>query len=373
MNETVLYVSAMGAISGAERSLLALLDALDRTRWAPVVAAPAGPLLQEAAARGASALALPLAPLSRPHSPRQWLSVLHDWRTGRHALARALERVRPRLIHANTTAAMLYAGGQAEIPVIWQVRDLVPLGWIGRRAYWQAAAIAAISLTVRNDLLAYANDGGAKISLLPPAVDTAHFQPAAAKGPLRRQLELPDDVPLIGMSAQFVAWKRHHLLFDALARLSALPWHLALAGADLHGHRAYLDALRVRMQAPPLAGRVTLLPWQQDPAAYTAALDLCVLTSHREPFGRVLIEAMACEVPVVAVREGGPAEIVADGVTGLLAPPDPEALGAALARLLDDAALRRRLGQAGRLRVLDRYSLERQRDALQALYAALTD
>src|SRR5262249_45452885 len=74
--------------------------------------------------------------------------------------------------------------------------------------------------------------------------------------------------------------------------------------------------------------------------------------SQREPFGRVLLEAMAVGKPVVAPREGGPTEIVADGETGLLVPPrDPDALARAIVALLRDPARRTAMGRAGRARV----------------------
>ena len=187
---------------------------------------------------------------------------------------------------------------------------------------------------------------------------------------LRTDLGLPD-APLIGLVAQFVPWKRHDLFLDALTRIVDRPWHAVLAGAELHHDADYLDALRARLAAPPLTGRVTWLPWQEEPARLLAALDVLALTSAREPFGRVLIEAMASGTPVVAVNEGGPAEIVTDGVTGRLVPADAGALADALAALLSDPALRARYGAAGRTHVLSTYGLPAHRAALEALYAGV--
>ena len=364
---TILYLNAVGEISGAERSLLAMLDALDRTRWSPVVAAPDGTLLAEAARRGARVLPLRLQPLRRPHSLAAAWSMMLMLRGGWRAVAQAVVAGAVELVHANSTAAMLYALRLSGVPVLWQVRDLAPLGPWARACYRRAAQVVVISGAVQQHLGRFLPDDK-KISLLSPAVDTAHFLPAGDRPAIRRTLGLPDAGTLIGQVAQFVPWKRHHLFLDMLVVLADRPWHAVLAGADLHHDAAYLSSLRARLACSPLAGRVSWLPWQADPAALFSALDVCVLTSQREPFGRVLAEAMACAVPVVAVDEAGPREIIRHGATGLLAPAEPAPLAAAVAALLDDAALRATLGAAGRESVQQHYSLPAHREALTALY-----
>lgn len=134
---------------------------------------------------------------------------------------------------------------------------------------------------------------------------------------------------------------------------------------------AYLDDLRARLTGAA-AGRVRFhgfVPHDRLAACYRAA-DVFVFPSVcHEAFGLPVAEAMACEVPVVATRSGGVAEVVEDGRTGLLVPRgDAGALADALLRLLADADLRRRLGQAGRARVLRRYAWDDVADALRDAY-----
>ncbi len=366
--KTILYLNATGEISGAERSLLAMLDALDRDRWSPAVAAPEGPLLREARARGAATRALVLPLLRRPTTTRALWDMLAMLRAGWREVSRAIGELRPDLLHANTTPAMLYAV-RANVPVIWQVRDLIPLGPIAALLYRRAARVAAISTAVRDEIQRAVGDAH-KIVLLPPAVDTDHFRPAQRCAELRTELGLPGDVPLLGMIAQFVPWKRHTLFLTALEQLADRPWHAVLAGADLHHDTALDEEIRARLAQPSLAGRVTWLPWQEDPARLLAALDLCVLTSEHEPFGRVLIEAMACAVPVVAMDDGGgPCDIVLHGQTGLLVPPGPAAIAAAIAGMLDDPERRHCLGHAARLRAETCFSVIHQKQSLNSLYA----
>jgi glycosyltransferase involved in cell wall biosynthesis len=112
------------------------------------------------------------------------------------------------------------------------------------------------------------------------------------------------------------------------------------------------------------------LPWQDDAAPLCAALDLCVHPAEREPFGRVLIEAMACGVPVIAADSGGPQEILRPGITGRLCPPTPAAFAAAIGELLTTPLHCADLGLAARADIQARFSLPVHREALLALYAA---
>ncbi|MHB0937350.1 MAG: glycosyltransferase family 4 protein [Armatimonadota bacterium] len=365
--KTILYLSAVGEISGAERSLLAMLAALDRARFTPVVAAPEGALLRAVAALGIRTEPVPLMPLRRAASIEALWRTFSSLHGGWRRINAIVEHVRPDIIHANTTPAMLYLLRVRGAPAVWHVRDLVPLGIAGPLLYKRASRVAVISSAVREEVQQY-GVGQDKSVLLQPAVDTEHFHLHGDKPAVRKELGLPAGEPLIGMVAQFVPWKRHHLFLDALAKLPDRPWHAVLAGADLHHDETYCTLLRHRLTTPQFSGRVSWLPWQEDAAPLLASLDLCVLTSEREPFGRVLAESMACGVPVVAIDDAGPRDIVVPEETGLLCPPDDLAIAAAIARLLDDAGLRERMGRAARARVEERFSVAGQRKALRELY-----
>jgi glycosyltransferase involved in cell wall biosynthesis len=118
--------------------------------------------------------------------------------------------------------------------------------------------------------------------------------------------------------------------------------------------------------------RVRLLshvPWQQLTEWYRCA-SVFVMPSHYETFGISVIEAMAFGLPVVATNVGGLPEVVQDGVTGILVPPkDPNALGDAIVRLLRDPELRKRLGNAGRERVLSEFRTDRIVEQTLKVYA----
>jgi len=105
-----------------------------------------------------------------------------------------------------------------------------------------------------------------------------------------------------------------------------------------------------------------------------AALDILAFPSHAESFGLVLIEAMAMGKPVVSTNCDGVLDIVVDGETGVYVHPrHPEELSAALERLVKDEGLRKSMGAAGRTRVEQLFSQEKQMERLEAVYAALID
>ena len=170
------------------------------------------------------------------------------------------------------------------------------------------------------------------------------------------------------MVARLEPEKGQRHLIDAMpAILRAVPetW-LAVVG---EGSEA--DALQARAASlgPEVAARIVFTGRRDDVSALTADLTLAVLPSLREAQGISLIEAMARGVPVVASAVGGIPEVVTDGVDGRLVPPgDPAALADAIVELLRDPALRHRLGEAGRRTVADRFSIDAQVRAIQAVY-----
>lgn len=170
---------------------------------------------------------------------------------------------------------------------------------------------------------------------------------------------------------RFEAWKGHELLLTALARLRerGVEASLSIAGAPTSAQQPYHEQLRRRVCDLGLQSCVTFAGFQ-DIATFLSSKNVlvhCSLTP--EPFGRVLVEAMACEVCVVSTHEGGGAEIVRDGVDGVLvAPRDVDALTEALVGLAHDPERRRALATAGRRRVEESFSIEAHARQIDAAY-----
>ena len=205
----------------------------------------------------------------------------------------------------------------------------------------------------------------AAMDVLPLGVDTTRFRPGIDGSPVRADAAIRADAPVVALIARFQDVKGHEV-FQAMARriAAALPEaRFIVAGENVHGQAAD-DAYKARIldahrADPVLRARLSYLGFRTDVERVIAAADVVVCSSHFESVGMVNVEAMACGVPVVSTRRGGPSEIIAEGETGFLVDAgDDAALAQRALQLLHDPALRRRMGAAGRARVEKNYSAE---------------
>ena len=152
--------------------------------------------------------------------------------------------------------------------------------------------------------------------------------------------------------------------------IRAADIRILIVGSPAPGSEDHLDQLRRMIAELGLSQDVVLTGEMSDVRPAYAAMDVLVLPSCQpEPFGGVVLEAMAMERPVVATAIGGSLDQVADGVTGILVPPgDPTALADQLERLAGDAGLRRDMGRAGRERLLTRFSFDQMLARFEKVY-----
>jgi glycosyltransferase involved in cell wall biosynthesis len=186
-----------------------------------------------------------------------------------------------------------------------------------------------------------------RISVVPHAV-------SAPSSPPSRDWH---DPPVVGALGRFVEKKGFHVLIEALQRLhgAGVPFRAIIAGA---GDEA--AALKRLTQERGLDAVVTFPGWQDDTARFFAAIDIFCLPSLHEPFGIVVLEAMAQALPVIATDSEGPSEILRDGEDGMIVPKaDPAALATAIERMLDDRQAARALGLEGYATVRGKYSMAR--------------
>jgi glycosyltransferase involved in cell wall biosynthesis len=251
---------------------------------------------------------------------------------------------------------------------VWHVRDLLDPGLSIRFLARQSRVTLAVSEAAARQL-------PPPVRTLPNAVRLADFRTVGpeARRALRSQWRVPLDAPLVGQVARFAPWKGQHRFLDAAAAvLRAHPEaHFVLVGDDIFGtHAAYARELRERVAGGELAGRVVFAGWREDVPAVLAALDVLVHASRDEPFGRILIEAAAAGVPVVADSSGATREIVTHERTGLLmAPGEPTALARGVARLLSDSTLAQTLGDGAQELAAQRYDASAGARAMEEVFA----
>ena len=232
---------------------------------------------------------------------------------------------------------------------------------------------------------------GAPISLIYNGVDLARYSEQSACPTLRSEFAIPAGDPIVGVVARLEPEKGHPTLLDA--------WPAVLAEAPnarllVVGEGSQRDLLEAQAASLGLAGPAQLPPQlfdmpqlayesgtssrhssviftgrRDDVPAVTAALDVAVLPSYREAQGLSILEAMALSRPVVASAVGGIPEMIDDGRTGLLVPPrDPDALAAAILRLLRDPAEAARLARGGHDLVHERFCVEQMVRAVETIY-----
>jgi glycosyltransferase involved in cell wall biosynthesis len=202
-------------------------------------------------------------------------------------------------------------------------------------------------------------------------VDGRRFRPdAAARARIRNEAGVPDAAVVFLFLGRLSRDKGVLDLARAFAGLAAqhANAHLAFVGPDEEGLRDPIENI-----VGNFADRVSVLAFTAKPEESMAAADVFCLPSYREGFGQVAIEAAATGLPVIASRIYGVIDAVVEGETGLLHPPaDSEALRIHMDTLMRGPDLRRRLGEAGRVRALRDFSAERVTRALLDYYARVT-
>lgn len=350
-------------MGGAEHSLLALLEALDRSRVRPLLAAVPGPLADAARELGVAVHFMPLSQL-KGHA-----TALIRLARGVAPLVALIRRERVDVVHANVLRAAVYAAPASQVtrkPLVWHVRDILAPDRTTRRLCGRAAAVIAISEAVRSAL---------------PCAERARviYNPVAVPPPQprsRAELGLPADGLLVASVGRMRAWKGHGAFLEAAAQMQHPDARFVVIGGRVFtDERDELDLprqLESRAAELGLAGRVTFMGHREDLADIWPHLAVVAHTAEAEPFGRVVAEAQVAGIPVAAFRDGGIPEVVADGETGLLVPAgDVAALGEAIDRLLGDPEMRGRMGAAGRERAGVRFDAGGHARAVVGVYAGV--
>jgi glycosyltransferase involved in cell wall biosynthesis len=356
----VLLVDHAPIIGGVEIMIRDLLTALDPARIAATVVTDRASPMRGRFGVGVPEIALPLTRLKQ--NPLAAVSLLQ----AAVRLAQASRRASAGLIQTFTARTHLIgalAGRLARVPVIWRLND----DTLPRPLADLASRLPRRIISVSAHLQAHYGGVLRVTDLIPDGVPLPPLQSTAEA---RQLLPVPASGLLVVLVARLVRWKGHAVFLRALAEVAPeFPdLHGLIAGgytpADnqpglLAGGAPYERELLAQVRELGLEGRITFLGHTSEATRVFAAADVVAHTSILpEPFGRVIIEAMAAGRPVVASAAGGPREIVLDGVTGLLAPPsDSAALAAALRRLLAGADFRLALGAAARRRAEAEYSL----------------
>jgi glycosyltransferase involved in cell wall biosynthesis/GT2 family glycosyltransferase len=357
-------------LGGAENMLWTFLRHVDRGRVQPVVVfLHRGRFATEVRGLGVQTIVLEAGRLRQ------------GWRFLRtvHSLMNVLRSEQPDLVVNWMGKSQLYGAlaaalaGMTDRVIWWQ--HLTPDGhWLDRLATLLPARGVGCS-SIASATAQRRHRPVRPTFVVHPGIDSPPALAEKEARELRRGLGIPDGRTIVGILGRLQPWKGQDRFLRALAILRARGHavHGLVVGGDAYGlapgFARHLDELARTLK---LSGSVTFAGQVETAGPYLGVMDILVNASVGEPFGIVLIEAMAMGLPVVAVERGGPTEIVEAGRSGLLVPRgDAVELADAVERLVCDGVLRRRLGERGRERFQQRFRAERMTRELEHRMEAL--
>jgi len=339
-------------LGGAETGLVALVRHLDRERFLPVLAGePAGPLAEAFRAAGGEVEDLGQPALRGLRNPGRlaWQVLTVSGRLA--ALAR---RRKAALIHANVMRSSFYsapAAWRCGLPHVWHIKDLHLPGWYSGLMAGLSRGIIAMSPACLEQVPGWARS---RAEVIADGLDLEAYDPGAVQeraGAVRARLGVRDDELLIGNAAWFARWKGQHLFVEACRLLTAQrqDCRFVAFGAP-QGEENERYFAEVRQQGE---GLVEFPGLETDMPAALAALDVFVNASRDEPFGRVLIEALAMGVPVISHDSGGPRTILTAECGRLVSDYSAQALAEGVLAVLPR---REAMGRAARRRAQEEFS-----------------
>jgi glycosyltransferase involved in cell wall biosynthesis len=344
----LLILITLAEVGGAQTAIALLVPGLFDEFDVSVAAHGPGPL--RAAVEAAGASYVPLAHVRRPLNP--YVDLL-----GFLELMRLIRRLRPDVVHANSSKAGALGRLAARLSRV-QACVFTAHGWAfqAQSGSWAAKAYLMIDRVLAHlgVTIVCVSESDRAIGLRAGtcrAERTVVLRNAVVISPQR---ELPGSpTPVVLTVARFQTPKDFGTLFRALAALDSGSFHAQVAGDG--PDRAAVEQLRETLG---LQAAVELLGTSDDVPALLADADIFVLSSRSEGLPLSILEAMARGLPVVATAVGGIVELVDDGVTGFLVEPgDVDGMAAAIRRLVADPSLRMELGEGGRSRVADEFSI----------------
>ena len=213
-----------------------------------------------------------------------------------------------------------------------------------------------------------------KVVTIYSGVDLSEFRPDLDGRPFRLEFHL-NETPVVALVARLGVGKGHETFLRAAQKVAhEMPnVHFVIVGQaeDEEDRRRELFLKRLVTELH-LDSQVTFTGYRKDMPSVMAAIDLLVVATEAEPFGRVILEAMAAGKPVVGTGTGGTPELIEAGRTGLLVPPDhPSAMADAILHLLKNPEVSHHMGQSGTRRVQTEFSSEAHVQKVEALYHSL--
>jgi glycosyltransferase involved in cell wall biosynthesis len=319
-----------------------------------------GELASRLRSRGLNTLIVPIPPI-RPWFIVQIISTLK-------AYLSFFRKYQPSLLYANGSRAAFYAGivGRLlRLPVLWHCRIIDPDPYLDPILCRLCHQIIANSEATAHR---FKHVFRSKTTILYNGVDLEWLSDRSSEQPE----QIKKDWKVILVVSQVSRNKRHDLIISSFERIAALQQdaHLVCVGPMDSSDHQWWSYIQNRTRESEFTDRIHWIGEVSDPRAWYRSAYMLVLASEKESFGRVLVEAMACGVPVIATETGGIPEIIRNGQDGILVPPGrDQEIADAMLRLLKDDLLRRRLSESSSERAKS-FSLPRLIEGMNRVFEA---
>lgn len=381
----ILYLNPSAEVGGAERSLLDLLKHLDREKYYPIVSFPSeGKLKRELERMGIERKVIDFHPeiskLSRENGNRYFHRFLSIPRyllptiikTARFVRSRDIDMIMTNGIKCHFIGSMVSSLTGSKL--IWHVRDMIEVGWLkwmlrsmGRlfpdKIITNSHAVGSIFVTSGRTETVY------------NGIDLSHFKRGIDGEKVRSTFKIGKNTKLIGTIGHFAPLKGYEELIGAMVEVIREGYNikLALVGDAIYPNsNNYKRKLLSLINCAGLRNRIIFTGYRENIPELLASFDIFVLPSRAEGFGRVNLEAMAMGKPVISTHVGGIPEVVLDGITGILVTPrNSKALAHAIIRLLDDSELGESMGNAGKRRVEEHFTVQAHVQRIQEIYGEI--
>lgn len=367
---TVLQIGAALDTGGVERGIVEMSAYIIQQGWHSKAASAGGRLVADIKSQGAEHFTLPL------HKRTPFHILFNGLK-----LARLIKKHNVSLVHARSRApawAAKIACWLTGTPMITTFHGTYGLKEPGKKIYnrimVQGKHTIAISNFIKNHIMENYSVANAQISVAHRGFDKERFNPAIItpeqRAKLRAKLGVEDDRPIIIMPGRLTRWKGQSVFIDALTRIKQLKWHAIIVGGMGKSNSNFLSELQQQVIKNNLGDKVFFYGHQDNMPLVYAACDMAVHASiEPEAFGRVIVEAQAMKLPVIATNNGAATEIIKPNETGWLVPPnDPHALAQTIQEAIATPENLLIMGDNARRHVLRHFTTEHMCEREFAVY-----
>lgn len=369
MSKNILFIHHVSCLAGAELYLLSVIEALDPSYKVFFICQEPGPLSQRLLERGVDVTYMPL------RAWRKFKYFAANLRTVRDIVHWSREK-KIDIICSNNYRVSSYAVWPARIlgiPCLSIIQDFVSLAKLRKFNAFESDLLIGVSESITSMI---------GISKRPSVcvyngLDMdAFMKDLPLEDVLRRQFPQLKDKRVVGMVAHIIPLKGHKDFLEAMRLVSVdcPDVMFVIIGDSPHEKQLSLDDIKVHAKHLGLEEKVVFTGARPDAPAFFKSFDVFVHPSHKEAFGRVVMEAMALRVPVVVTDCGGPREIIEKGVSGVLVPVgDAKKMAQAVVGLLKDEEARKALALNGQERIRKHFNIAATVGRFSAVLKGLLD